>query len=330
MNPPLSAMILCAGIGSRLRPLTGPIPKPLIPFCGVPLLSTILQQIKQIGVNRVGINTHYLPHKIEEFAQKYMNEFETRIAFEPSLLGSAGYMTNFRNFFKDQNVLLINGDICSKLPLEKFFNHHLKNKYAASVLVLKKHDLNIGGIFTKSGRIVDFSAKTLEPFDQVHNYACAQIYSPEFLDLFDQQGKYEIFEVYKRALSQGKLKIGYYILDNFWFDLGTHQDYLNAHTYYLKNYSQLINNGQDPLQLKKCMGGEQVFAIDTMLCNNREQGERIYKHATITHSYVDQSFALSQGSVVQDSVLLGHGKCLGKRIDKKLIFEDFEFSAQDI
>src|SRR4051812_24828004 len=86
-------MVLCAGFGTRLRPLTDRVPKPLVPLCGVPLLRYNLALLKNAGVTEVVINTHHLGAKMEKGAQKIAAELSLGLAVsreEKHILGTGG------------------------------------------------------------------------------------------------------------------------------------------------------------------------------------------------------------------------------------------------
>src|SRR5436190_18997206 len=121
----LRALVLAAGLGTGLRPLTDLVPKPLLPVTGVPILGYTLAQLAALGCEEVAINLHYLGDQIR---QRFGDSFAgMRITWseEPVLLGTLGAFRPLREFFAaaDQ-VLLINGDSLSEWPLRKLVRRH--------------------------------------------------------------------------------------------------------------------------------------------------------------------------------------------------------------
>lgn len=130
------AVILCAGKGERLLPLTQNIPKPLIPIGDKPLLHFNLCLLKKYGINQVYINTSYLHEKIiSSFPDGYLG-MKIRYSFEQELLGTSGALNNFKNFL-DGSFFVIYGDNLSDLNLKEMYDFH-KNKEGLASLFLHK------------------------------------------------------------------------------------------------------------------------------------------------------------------------------------------------
>ncbi len=120
----MKAILLAAGFGTRLRPLTNSIPKCLVPIKGKPLLEIWLDRLSASGVERFLINTHYLPEAVEKFihASKYNNIAD--IVYEPILLGTAGTLIANRGFFKEEDGLLVHTDNYCLANFDEFFEAH--------------------------------------------------------------------------------------------------------------------------------------------------------------------------------------------------------------
>ena len=98
----MKALILCAGKGERLKPLTAAIPKPMIQIKNKPVLEYLIMLCKKHGIKEIAINTSYLPEKIKEcFANGEKFGVKIIYSFEKELLGTAGALNNFRDFFNE-------------------------------------------------------------------------------------------------------------------------------------------------------------------------------------------------------------------------------------
>lgn len=133
----LSIFILAAGLGERLQPITGYIPKPLIPILGKPILQIILEKISTLPVNKIGINLH---HK-KEFIENWINQsaFGKMVKLFPEypILGTGGALKNAEGFLSSSTFLVHNSDILSDIDLEKLLESHL---FSNNLVTLAVHD----------------------------------------------------------------------------------------------------------------------------------------------------------------------------------------------
>ncbi len=121
------ALLLAAGLGTRLRPITNTIPKCLVEIGNKPILEIWLDKLSQAGCQDVLINTHYLADKVNTFLKnkKYKN-MKINTIYEPKLLGTAGTLIKNANFFsKENNNLLIHADNFTNVDVKKFHEFHI-------------------------------------------------------------------------------------------------------------------------------------------------------------------------------------------------------------
>ena len=122
---PLRALMLAAGLGTRLRPLTLHTPKCLVPVGGQPLLAHWFQQLELIGTDAALVNTHYLADQVENFlAGWHQGSMKLQRSHEPSLLGTAGSLLANRAFFRGCTGLLIHADNFSQADLGQLLAAH--------------------------------------------------------------------------------------------------------------------------------------------------------------------------------------------------------------
>ena len=110
-TPPVRAMILAAGLGSRLRPLTTHLPKPLVPILNRPLLWYLIKHVRRAGIREIAINLHYAVRKSAAGSAVEHLGVEATYSEEAELLGSAGGVQRMRHFFGNDPVLIVHGDI---------------------------------------------------------------------------------------------------------------------------------------------------------------------------------------------------------------------------
>jgi len=132
----MKAMILAAGSGTRLLPLTSLRPKPLFPIHNIPLLELTINQLKEVGVKDIVINTHHLNQKINTYFQKNMpSEVNITLRYEPHLLGTAGAIKNVEDFWDEQPFIVINGDIIHTIDLNAAYQNHIKSENLATLIL---------------------------------------------------------------------------------------------------------------------------------------------------------------------------------------------------
>ena len=125
----MKAVLLVAGLGTRLRPLTESIPKCLLPIEGKPLLGIWFDKLVAAGVREVLVNTHWLADQVRDYIDKHCPpELKVTISHEQKLLGSAGTLAANRDFFDDQPFFIIYGDNLSDVDLADLYASHLEHR----------------------------------------------------------------------------------------------------------------------------------------------------------------------------------------------------------
>lgn len=133
----MKALILAAGAGTRLRPLTDSCPKPMLPVAGQPLLARTLRWLRRYGVAEAALNLHHLPDVVRAgLGDGARFDMRLRYAYEPELLGTAGALHSFPGFF-DQTFLVIYGDLLLDLDLGDLVGFH-RERGALMTLALKR------------------------------------------------------------------------------------------------------------------------------------------------------------------------------------------------
>jgi len=233
----MKAMILCAGLGTRLRPLTERWPKPVIPLLGVPLLRFNLAVLRRAGVTAVGINTHHLPEEMARVAQAECERVGVRLAVvhEPSLQGTGGGIRGLRPFLQehpsDGPFIVLNGDILFAVELREVLAAHQASGAAATLVLLpmpegeKYASVEVdgaGAVRRIAGHGPGGVKLTPWHFSGVH------VMNPEVFDFMSPSGEEDINrQVYPRMIQQGRLVRGQCV-NAYWSDLGTPSRYLAA------------------------------------------------------------------------------------------------------
>jgi NDP-sugar pyrophosphorylase family protein len=223
-------MILAAGYGTRLKPLTDKTPKALIKINQIPLIELVIKKLIAAGVNEIIINVHHHAEQIVTFVKEKRN-FGIRIEFsnETKILGTGGGLRQAAYFFENgEPFFLHNVDILSTINLSDMYQYHFQKK-ALVTLALKKRETKRYFIVDEKNYIcghADTSKKvsrlkrkpagktSLIPFCGIH------IISPEIFDCVKQEGQFSIVDVYLDLIAYGLPVIGYPVDNDYWKDIG--------------------------------------------------------------------------------------------------------------
>jgi mannose-1-phosphate guanylyltransferase len=220
----VQAFILSAGKGTRLLPYTNILPKPLFPILGKPIIEIILDQLKNLGITFIGINTFHLKDKLISFLKSYQEknpQIEIRIFEEKELMGTGGAIINAKNFFKEE-TLIINSDILTNLNFKKFF-HFFNQSFSPIVMVLYQGENNNVEVDINFSTIISFRKQKKDNL----TFTGIQIIDPQIIKYFPF--KKDLIEIYQNLIKQG-IKISAYIENNSYFkDIGNIENYLKAH-----------------------------------------------------------------------------------------------------
>ena len=220
------AFILGAGLGTRLRPLTNFLPKPLVPFFNEPMVNRALRKCQQAGIKEFAINTHHLPEAWQEaYPDGTFNGSPLNFYHEPVLLETGGGIRNIADFIGEDPILVYNGDILSDIDISKLIAHHEASNNIATLALRStgpKCNVNIEGDAITDMRNALGNAPGTHQFTGIY---CIQ---PEIIDFIPQDKVTTIIPTFIELIGQRKL--GGIVLDEGnWFDIGSLQSYRTVH-----------------------------------------------------------------------------------------------------
>jgi mannose-1-phosphate guanylyltransferase len=223
----LKAILLAAGFGTRLRPLTNKIPKCLVPIKGKPLLEIWLENLSKAGVNSILINTHYLAEQVATFIDKSKYKDNCILKFENQLLGTFGTLLNNIEFIEDNDCLFIHADNYCIEDLNNFiYAHELRPKYCLMTMMTFRTDTPSScGIveINKQNVVIDFHEKISSPPGNLANGAI-YILSSKLIKILKKDYKYATdfsTEILPNLLG----RIYVYETKNIFMDIGTPEKY---------------------------------------------------------------------------------------------------------
>lgn len=229
----MKAMVLAAGKGTRLFPLTGVIPKSIAPVAGKPMLQLIFELLARTGVEEIHVNVHYLADVILAAYREEARVNATPINFtcEERLMGTAGGVKRIADRF-DETFVVIMGDALTDVDIRELVSFH-KEKRALATLALKPvEDISQYGVaeLDLEKNILRFQEKP-KPHEAVGNLANTGIYvlEPEVLDYIPNDTFFDFAkDVFPLLLESGERLVGYDQGDFYWSDIGTLESYQAA------------------------------------------------------------------------------------------------------
>ncbi len=215
----MRAMVLAAGLGTRLRPLTYEITKPMVPVLDRPVMEHILDLLDRHGFQEVIANLHYFPDTIREF-------FGERLSYhhEPELLGTAGGVRACAEFFGEEAFLVISGDALTDIDLGAFTARHRAAGGIATLAVKEVSDTREYGVVLhdRDGRITGFQEKPApeEALSRLGNCGI-YIFEPEIFDYFPPRDFVDWAQDVFPTLLENDVPFFVHEIHDYWNDVGS-------------------------------------------------------------------------------------------------------------
>ena len=320
-------MILAAGKGTRVQPLTYEIPKPMIPILGKPVMEYLIEHLVKYGVDKIMVNVSYLHQKIEEyfgegqrFGAQIGYSFEGFINDErevcPEPIGSAGGIKKIQEFggFFDETTLVICGDALIDLDLHAALFEH-RNKGAMASVITKEVPLEKSSeygmvVADADGRILSFQEKPA-PNEALSTFASTGIYilEPEVFEFIPKDQVFDIGSHLFPLLVQAG--VPFFAQKRFfnWIDIGNVKDFWSV--------SQSVLRGE---VAQITMPGSEIRPGVWAGLNTRID----WANTTITGPvYVGSGTSIEAGSTITGPTWIGHGSqiCAGAEITRSILFE---------
>lgn len=225
----MKAVILSAGYGTRLKPLTDHIPKPLVKVLGISIIEYTLAFMKRNGIKEVYINRHHHPNLFEGIS--IPQDLNVHFSHEKDILGTLGGLMSFKEHLLDDETLVVNGDIIFNFDLKQL-NHFHRSKKNVSTMVLKnKESNNVSSVFVDDFNNVVSIGRSAEGIYSEYMFSGIQIINPEF---FEKVKSYNspgciVRDFYIPYMNEGGRISGFIADGNFlWKELGDLNGYLNT------------------------------------------------------------------------------------------------------
>jgi mannose-1-phosphate guanylyltransferase len=226
----MKAMILAAGLGTRLRPLTNDRPKALIEVGGHTLLEITLRRLASFEIREVIINVHHFADMVIDFLQKNDNfGMRIEISREEILLDTGGGLKKAGWFFQNDSepFVLHNVDVISTTDLRRMVQFHEQNQALASLAVQDRNTSRYL-VFDRQGQFRARQEGEVPPGMVALAFGGIHVISPRFLQLLCEDGVFSIINSYLRLAEQGERILAFRADDYYWRDLGKPENVVEA------------------------------------------------------------------------------------------------------
>jgi NDP-sugar pyrophosphorylase family protein len=238
----MRAMVLAAGLGTRLRPLTKDRPKALVEVAGRTLLEITLKRLRDFGVSEVIINLHHFADMVQSYLKANQNfGLQIEISREDQyLLDTGGGLKKAAYFFqrgvdKEEPFFLHNVDVISDIDLTKMLTYHIEKKALATLAVQARETsryLLFDGSLKLCGRRTGKEGQAQlvrsAPDPQALAFSGIHVISPRFLNMMTEQGAFSIIDSYQRVAEAGEKVLAFRADEYYWRDLGNGEQIAQA------------------------------------------------------------------------------------------------------
>lgn len=220
----MQAMLLAAGLGTRLRPYTLHRPKPLFPVLNEPLLIRLLDMLVQAGCERVVVNCHHLADQVEAAVD---GRAEVIVQHEQEILGTGGCLRKALPLFSDGPVLVMNGDIFHDVDLGQLMTRHVTAGLPVSMAMHEYKRFN--SVSVRTDKVLGFSSvSTLAEQEGLLAFTGIHVVHTDIIRQIPKGRFFHIIDLYAELAAAGQVA-SLRVDGCFWRDIGTPEDYLELH-----------------------------------------------------------------------------------------------------
>lgn len=284
----MKAMILAAGFGTRLKPLTDLKPKALVPVLNKPIIGHTIDYLKTYGFTDIAVNAHHHYKQIIEYLDEGRPfDIDINVLVESEILGTGGGIQNSKGFWDNDPFIVINSDILTDIRLDHAYESHKKSGCIATLVL---HDYAQFNQITidENGHITHFrSTSDIEKLA----FTCIHIIQPELLSHIPEAKQSDIIACYTGLINSGIPVNAYISMNHYWRDIGSIGSYIQAN--------------------KDMLAGDS-FAAGTGL--NMDPTARLEGWAVLGNNVVLEKNTVIERSIIWDNVTVKEGVTVTENI----------------
>lgn len=298
-------MVLSAGYGTRLWPLTEDRTKPAIPILGKPLVGYVAEYLAQYGLDEIVVNLHHRPESVRS-ALGDGSRFGVKLTYveEPEILGTSGAFDNARDLFLDDTFVVVNGKIITDINLRDAFETHRRNNALVTLVLMQNRKYErFTVVETRDGLVTGFGGMPgKEQATPPLMFTGIQILEPRIFEYIPRNVfSHSTTDVYPQAIANGE-RIAGHVAEGKWRELSTLQRYLEISVEMLKekgeSFSAGRNNQIDP----------SAHVSDSVLWDN----VTVSTGTHIERAVLADNVRISAGEVIKNAVVVPNSLIEGK------------------
>ena len=314
----MRAIVLSAGYGTRLWPLTEDRTKPAIPILGKPLVGYVAEYLAGFGIDEIVVNLHHRPESVRR-ALGDGSKFGVKLHYvdEPEILGTSGALDNTREFFNRETFVVVNGKIITDIDLTAALEtHRNSNALATLVLLPNARRERFSVVETENGRVTGFGGMPVDSggdtvplmFTGIH------IMEPRILE-YVPHGVFSdsVVHVYPKAIADGEI-IAAHVASGKWRELSTLKRYLDISVELLKEAGKTSVTGANSIIAPT------ATVTDSVLWDEVEIGAE----ARVSRAVLADSVKISAGETIENAVVVPRSLVDGKKPPEKAIPGHFQ------
>ncbi len=323
------AMIMAAGVGSRLGNLTKKVPKPLVPIANIPTMDFLIDLLISNGITKIIANTHYLGTQIEtRYKERQDIEFES--IHEDILSGTAGGVKKCQHFFnKGETFLVLSADGLTDVDLESVFNAHIKSGCIATIVTkdVEKEEVNKFGVIVtnKDNIITEFQEKpSIEEAKSNSINTGIYVFNYDIFNYIPECDKCDFANNVFPTLMRNDIKINTYKTQNYWSDIGSVSQYILSTQDIIEKKLH-----KDKINVTFCDEYSCVFGTESEVDPTAELSGKnvignnckIKKNAKVVNSIIWDNVTIEEGVTIKDSIITS-GCTVSKNTENEIIEQE--------
>jgi len=300
----MRAMVLSAGYGTRLWPLTEDRTKPAIPILGKPLVGYVAEYLARFGVDDIVVNLHHRPESVRK-ALGDGSQFGVKLQYvdEPEILGTSGALDNAKSFFLEDTFAVVNGKIITDIDLAAALDTHRKTGALATLVLLRNIKRELFTVVrTKDGLVTGFGGMPSDNDQDPLMFTGIQLMEPAIFRYVPQHVfSHSTTDVYPAAMAAGE-KIAAHIATGRWYELSTLQRYLEISLELMKDTGNTVTVGA------ACTISGEAEITDTILWDR----VTINAGARVNRAVLADGVTITSGETIQNAVVVPAALVSGK------------------
>ena len=300
----MRAMVLSAGYGTRLWPLTEDRTKPAIPILGKPLVGYVAEYLARFGIDDIVVNLHHRPESVRK-ALGDGSQFGVKLQYvdEPEILGTSGALDNAKSFFLEDTFVVVNGKIITDIDLAAALDTHRKTGALATLVLLRNIKRELFTVVqTKDGLVTGFGGMPSDSDQDPLMFTGIQLMEPAIFRYVPQHVfSHSTTDVYPAAMAAGE-KIAAHIAAGRWYELSTLQRYLEISLELMKDTGNTVTVGA------ACTISGEAEITDTILWDR----VTINAGARVNRAVLADGVTITSGETIQNAVVVPAALVSGK------------------